>query len=106
MKKITKKQFRAMHESGELRLICGSVKKTKEDVLKKIMTVRNNIDEYTRPVSNYSNLESDKAGKTICNIFISDCEDFVFVEETHDYSKDKDCSWDYTETFTTAYLSC
>lgn len=45
MKQITKKEFKAMHGAGELKLICGMAEKTKEEVLTAIMAVRNNIGE-------------------------------------------------------------
>lgn len=106
MKKISKKQFKGLHGSGELQLIQGGIKLNKEAVYKKIKEEETKIYEYLKPVSNYGNIESDKIGYQKCNIYISECENYIFVEHIIDNSKCSSNSWNDKEIFTTAYLAC
>ena len=106
MKQITKKEFIARHEAGELQLICGMVKKTVKEVEEAIDRVRNNIEQYVIPTSSYGNISTDKNGYQICNIYMSDCENFIFIETLIDNSKSNQCSFNYKEHYVTAYLTC
>lgn len=106
MKTITKTKFKQMHESGELKLLVGGVKMNKDQVYNRIKEVEHEIEKYEKEVTNYGNIESDKNGIQTCNIYISDCENYIFVECVMDYSKDNNCSWNDVQTFTTAYKSC
>lgn len=106
MKNISKTQFKALHGSGELQLIQGGIKLKKEDVYKKIKENETKIHEYLKPVSNYGNIESDKSGYQECKIYISECENYIFVEHIIDNSKCNTNSWNDREVFTTAYLTC
>lgn len=106
MKQITKKDFIKMHQSGELQLIVGGVFRTKEEVMAMIENVRLKIHEYTKPTSNYGNISDSKDEGFICKIWRSDCEDFIFVEDHIDYSKDRNTSDNSKKVFTTAYLAC
>ena len=106
MKKITKKSFYDRHAAGDLQLICGMAKKPMAEVMEAISQVRDKIEQYLTPTSNHGNLETSKDGYQTCNIYLSDCEDFIFIETVIDSSKCDTCSWDTIETYTTAYLAC
>lgn len=103
---ISKKDFKAMHEAGELQLICGGVKKSLIDVVKAIESVKTNIQDYCKPTSRYGEISDTNDGYRKCNIYRSEDEQFIFIEEIIDNSKCRTCSWDTVETFVSAYLAC
>ena len=105
MKTITKKEFKVMHDAGELQLIT-SINKDKEDVLSKIKEVEDKIHEYTKPISCYGDLSSSKDGYIKTDIYISDCKNYIFIESKIDNSKSNNCSWNTKEVNTIAYLNC
>ena len=106
MKTLTKTKFKQMHDSNELQLICGMVKKNKEDVVNRIKEIEDKIHEYVKPTTNYGNIESDKIGSQTCNIYITDDEQYILIEYKIDNSKNRNCSWNTKEVYTTAYLAC
>ena len=105
MTPITKKMFLQMHASGDLRLIVGGIKLTKEEVMAKLETVRHNIEDYVRLVTNYGSISDKKNGSYVVKVWRSSCEDFIFVEETVDYSKDPNTLQTEKHVYTTAYLT-
>ena len=106
MEKITKTMFKEMYNAGELKLICGGVKRTKEEILSKIKEIEHKIEEYCKEVSNYGNIESDKNGIQTCNIYISDCENYIFVEHVIDCSKERTYLGNDVVVYNTVYLTC
>jgi hypothetical protein len=100
MKKITKKEFIALHKSGKLKLIQGYTQMPKNEILD-ILNDITDISEYFKPVSNYGNLASDKSGMVTVTIYKHN--QFIFVETIVDNSKNPECSWNETEVFNTIY---
>jgi hypothetical protein len=104
MIKITKREFKLLHEAGMLELIvaCGT-KNGAAEVAEEVNKVKDNLKKYCRPVSRYGNISNTKDGYQKVNIYMSDDRDFIFLVRNIDNSKCKTCSWNTQEVYTSAY---
>jgi len=91
MKKITKKEFITLHNNNKLKVLCGVIFKSKEEVLEKIKGIKN-IEEYEKTLSDYSNIYGEE--KTIYRD-----NNIILIESITRLMSDK-----HKTTLTTAYI--
>ena len=91
MKKITKKEFIALHNDNKLKVLCGTIFKSKEEVLEKIKGIKN-IEEYETTLSDYSNIYGEE--KTIYKD-----NNIILIESIAKLMSDE-----HNTTSTTAYI--
>ena len=101
MEKITKKAFKDLHSSKKIELIQGGIKGAPEGIIDLIEQKHSKLkglklSKYTLDnIGDYMQIEVFR--QSICGVL------YYFVVKTIDNSKNKDCSWDNMEVFTTVY---